>query len=139
MKKFLGIFLAMILFATPAFAENNGFESKTIDELLVIKNELDTEIGKRLGTIGSIYSGTYTVGQDIKAGQYVLHVEKAIDGWKAYIQVYMLDPSDKEIKDECYLSEGESFTFSLEDGQVLYLKDVDVAFLEILDKPVWAP
>lgn len=69
----------------------------------------------------------------------MLHVEKAIDGWKAYIQVYMLDPSDKEIEDERYLSEGESFAFSLEDGQVLYLKDVDVAFLELLDKPVWAP
>lgn len=51
----------------------------------------------------------------------------------------MLDPSDKEIEDERYLSEGESFAFSLEDGQVLYLKDVDVAFLELLDKPVWAP
>lgn len=139
MKKFLGLLLAFMLLVVPAFAENDGFESKTIDDLLVIKNDLDTEIGKRLGAIGPVYSGTYVVGQDIKAGQYVLHVENAVKGWKVYIQVYALESDEKEIVVERYLAEGEAFSFSLEEGQALYLGEIEVAYLELLEKPAWAP
>ena len=139
MKKFLGLLVTFVLLAVPAFAESNVYESKSLDELLVIKNELDVEIGKRTGTIGPIYSGRYVVGQDIKAGQYALHAEKAVGGWRLYIQIYVVDSAEKVITDERYLSEGETFSFTLEEGQTVYLKDVEVAYLELLDKPVWAP
>ena len=138
MKRFLGIVLVFVFLATPVLAESDDLSAKSTEELLTLKDSIDRELGTRLGTIGHIYSGRYVVGKDIKPGRYVLFSEEAVGDWKIYAQIYR-EESDKVILEEKYISEGETYAFSLNDGETLFLKDVELAYLQMLDKPVWAP
>ena len=70
MKRLLVIMVMVVLFVAPTHAESIDLESMSTDELLALRNQINSILTERVASDASvIYSGNYTVGTDIKAGQ----------------------------------------------------------------------
>ena len=157
MKKILIVFtivlaISLVLPVLPVSADGFDLSKKSTEELLALRTEIDEEIGQRIGTIAPIYGGVYIVGRDIKAGKYVIHAQKATDEYGISMLVARLDKEASDLDSlsaianaateeiiKTDLEEGEKLMFTLSDGMVLLLNDVDTAYLQIVENPIWAP
>jgi len=77
MKKAFVLFLSMVLsvlfLAPTVLAEGNDLASTSLDDLLVLRQNIESEITARLASDAStIYPGVYYVGKDIKEGSFVI-------------------------------------------------------------------
>ena len=68
------VLVFLLLLVVPvAFSEENYFESMSIDDLLALRQSIDSEISARLASdVSTIYPGVYYVGKDIKEGSFVI-------------------------------------------------------------------
>ena len=74
MKRFLSVSIVLCLLISVGFAETD-LQSMNLDELADLRNQIDQEIRSRLSNnSGTINTGEYVVGKDIKAGLYELTV-----------------------------------------------------------------
>lgn len=137
MKKFLGIFLVLAMFVTPAFAESMDLSSMSMDELFALRVALNSEISSRLlGETTAIYSGKYVVGEDIKPGTYVLYADMPSAKYVT-IEITWPDNSHESVFEQIKIN--ESFYLNLEEDSVLSLDGIQTAHLEAVATPEWAP
>lgn len=133
MKKIIAILvLVAFVFTSAAFAEST-FSSYTLEELFLLKMEIENEISSRTnGSDSIIPQGVYIVGKDIKAGSFEIGFGKK-DGVYLIVTTYPNEANFQayrsgemefnEAHDEQYTfrEEGESAYVSLSDGMMLRL------------------
>jgi len=143
MKKVVALVLVLamcigmvgVVSASPASIDLSSMSS---DDLIALKKAIDVELANRGEIVtGTITSGTFTTGRDIKPGVYVF--TKQDDGLAA---IYIYDDQDKysahEPSGQSVISQGESATVSLFDGMVLLIDDFS-GTIELQPAPSWAP
>lgn len=146
MKKTLIVLLVIFtLFTTTAYASSVDLESMTTDELIELRNQIVQEINSRLGFDESkIYIGEYVVGQDIKAGDYIIvfekndNVERDVGG--GYISLYE-NKEDADRHKACVSQSyyfGEECYIKLSDGMVMSIS-YSSGTIKPASKPAWAP
>lgn len=146
MKKLLIVLLIICtLFTVTAYASPVDFGSMTTDELIDLRDALNVEIANRIGNEDSlIYVGRYVVGEDIKAGRYVINFlskEDSIDTEYGTVVIYYTEEDDRSMtmnKDVLYFPLGEDGCIELADGNVVYIKEA-AASIHSIAKPSWAP
>ncbi len=141
MKKILATLLIVCtLFTTTVYAASVDVTSMTTDDLLELKEAINSEILKRFGTEGdSIYTGKYIVGEDIKSGMYVITFpSKNSDYDYGQVIVYPTVECEWSDREVITLRIGEEGYLELNDGNV-----IDVSYLtgviRPITKPSWAP
>lgn len=137
MKKLVSIILFITLFVVPALADEIDLSSMTFDELLTLRAALNSEISMRLENESSnIYSGKYIVGEDIKAGTYVLFADMP-SAYYVSIQISWPDKSHEVVFEQIKIN--ETYYLDLKEGCVLYLDGIQLAHLNAVAIPEWAP
>lgn len=144
MNRFFALFLLMVLsafsFAPAALADGNGpdLASMSLDDLLVLRQNIESEITERLASDNSlIYPGVYLVGKDIKEGTYLI-TGMFSDDYGMQVLVY---PSESDYENRNYdgydLKLGEYQYVTLKTGMVLqiYLGNARVQAVEQSWKP----
>lgn len=146
MKKILIVLLVICtLFTTTVYASSVELESMTTDELIELRNQIVQEINNRLGFDESkIYIGDYVVGEDIKAGDYIIvfekndNVERETGG--GYISLYT-NQEDYDRRKSCFSQSyyfGEECYIKLKDGMVMCIS-YSSGTIKPASKPAWAP
>ena len=148
-KSILGITLGMcLLVATPVMASDIDLASMSTEDLVALKDSINEEIANRGGD-NIIGEGTYTVGTDIKAGNFKVTPVKGYDGYTSF---YIFKDSS-EYEDykggnydagDCVIDLSgydedckDSGNLVLKDGEILYI-DRGIAIIEEVD-PSWKP
>ncbi len=156
LKKFLALILCLTLIVSSvALAEMMNFGTMTDDDLVLLLNQLEAEIAARgIDTSALIYAGTYVVGKDIKAGQYILTVAdseygmdiitfETEDTYASYFETKRFTVGEEReaieanASSKAYARKLDTVSLNLHDGMVLLLKD-GTGRLEAM-KPSWAP
>lgn len=146
MKKLLIVLLVICtLFTVTAYASPVDFESMTTDELIDLRDALNAEIANRIGNDDTlIYVGRYVVGEDIRAGRYVINFlskEDSLDTEYGTVVIYYTEEDDRSMtmnKDVLYFPLGEEGYIELSDGNVVYIKETAASIYSVA-KPSWAP
>ena len=97
MKKIVCVLLTWVILVAPAFASEIDFSSYSVEELIQIRDEVDTALFEKDGLILAEV-GKYVVGTDIGAGSYVLKpypVDEGKLGVLNYV-VYKYDGAQEE-------------------------------------------
>ena len=154
-KFFVSILCLMIAVSSAAFAETLDFSTMNNDDLVLLLNQLEAEISARgIDTNSLIYKGTYVVGKDLYAGQYILTVVdseygmdiitfESEDTYTAYFGTKRITTGEEREAIEAnadsktYARKLETVNLNLHDGMVLLLKN-GTGRLEAV-KPSWAP
>lgn len=124
MKKIIVLILTAMMLITPVFADVD-LSSMTDQELLALKNQVNTEIASR-GSIDMIPSGRYVVGRDIKAGQYTFYGTVPEGGGMGTTISWFASEEDMnngESIDWEYLHLGEQTFINLSDGMGVKFSD----------------
>lgn len=146
MKKILITLLVICtLFTTTVYASPVDLESMTTDELIELRNQIVQEINNRLGFDESkIYIGDYVVGEDIKAGDYIIvfnkneNVERDIDGGKVFLYANKDDFSSWKSSFHQFYYFGQECYIKLQDGMVISIANSSGTIMPA-SKPAWAP
>lgn len=141
MKKILAVLLALLLLSTPVLAEEVDVGSMDLAALLRLHEQLDNIIQEKLDCeldANCLYQGIYVVGEDIKAGRYLLTMTT-----KTYFMCHLYeDMMHKEAHDggqhEVLTAVGDTLQLILEDGMVFVIDQGSVSVKEI-PKANWAP
>lgn len=136
--KRLALFMVLVFgLSGVSLAENLDFSNMSTDELLEMRENIDSEIGSRVyDDVSIIYPGTYIVGRDLKAGSYLLTYMQDV-GEYSYAEFGVFDTEDnyKEVYDYNstnnfreysiyygYLTDpGEQGYIDLKDDYILYI------------------
>ena len=158
MKRAFALFLSMVLsvlfFAPIALAEENGLASMGLDDLLALRQSIESEITARLASDASImYAGVYYAGKDIREGRYVITCTEEISD-KLLVTVFASEDNydnytyhssqgseltarkEYSMMDE-YIAMGNSVYVGLETGMVLKVKN-GVGQAQLVEMN-WAP
>lgn len=147
-RKILAIGLGMsLLLSTPIMADVPDIDltSMSTEDLISLKNSIDSEIGTRGGD-NIIGQGTYEVGVDIKAANFKLTSVQNADYTSTYIYIYNSKEdmeADKESDDYIIYYDAEesgtvrSANLNLKDGQFVKISG-DSAVIEEA-KASWQP
>ncbi len=141
MKRFIIVLLAILVVPGSALAEEISFEGLSLSELLSLHEKLDVTIQEQFECsldTSCIYQGVYVVGEDIKAGDYLL-----TSASKIYFMCHLYeDMAHKEAHDggqhETLLQIGDTLSLKLEDGMVLVV-DQGSVHIKMIEKQEWAP
>lgn len=139
MKKFLCMILALLSITTTAMAEEFNFASMSLEELLALRVTLNAEIAERYEPDSMVlYNGTYVVGEDIKAGLYLVYNDNEADNDNMMVKVtYPDDASRSELSE--WVDYQYPYYLKLEDGWTLEILWSVSAHLEEIQDPEWAP
>ena len=90
MKKIVSLLLVFLMLAgSAAYAEGTDFSTMTTDELLALREELNTEINARIGDDNALIGdGVYVAGVDIKPGMYQITCAAAFDDREFYVNLF---------------------------------------------------
>ena len=141
MKKIIVAIVVMILLSVSAVAigENIGLDlsTYTLDELLEIRDSINSEINERLvGTSSEeMYQGEYVVGVHIKSGAYLLGGASDNDYFSFFLYN---DEVEGEIICNESLSYGDQYYIELTDGMMLEVYSGKGTVTQWA-KPSWAP
>lgn len=142
MKRLLVIMVMVVLFVATAHAESIDLESMSTDELLVLRNRINSILTERVASdTSAICSGSYTVGTDIKAGRYVLQLDELPEGETTGVVWLFANAEDQRNRKYItadYLTIGVEYQIVLEDGMVMEITRAKGTIHEIV-KPDWAP
>lgn len=148
-KNVLGIVSGLcLLITTPVMASDIDLTSMSTEDLVALKDSINTEIANRGGD-NVIGEGTYTVGTDIKSGNFKVTPMKGYDGYTTFYvfkdsaeyEDYKggnYDAGDCVIDLESY-EEGnnDSGNLVLKDGEILYVYRGNAVIEEV--NPFWKP
>lgn len=122
MKRLLVIMVMVVLFVAPTHAESIDLESMSTDELLALRNQINSILTERVASDASvIYSGNYTVGTDIKAGRYVFVFDKLVEGY-TYGELIIYANAEAKTNRERILENlriGEEYYLDLSDDMII--------------------
>ena len=138
MKRLIAAAVAtMSLIVCPVFGSDIDFTGMSLDELVELRNNINTEIETRLGS-DTIAAGLFEAGVDIKIGIFDFECTSSHGDVKIYAS--KSDYIDSYYSETTYLSlsKGEKVTVALSDGECLYLDDGTDGLLKEI-KPSWAP
>lgn len=139
MKKFLCLILVLLFVATAAVAEGFDFADMSLEELLALRVALNAEIAERYEPDSmAIYNGRYIVGEDIKAGLYLVYNDNEVLGNSMYVSVTYPDDSNRDTLGE-FVHYKCPYQLKLEDGSILRISESVSAHLEEIQTPEWAP
>ena len=139
MRKLLGIIAVLcIAMTTPALAYNVDLKALSDEEILQLKEDVIAEIKERdLALSDVMHEGTYTIGEDIAAGSYMV---VPADG-ERHASIAVCETAetykDQIIYEQHYLSDGDSVVINLKDGNILMVKDN--ALFTVSEKSLLAP
>lgn len=150
MKRFLSLLVIGIMLATPVFAETIDVSAMSLEELLALRNTVNTAISERIDLSfndSKIGTGVYVVGKDIKPGRYDLictfsKIKTYPDGSTGYslceIDIFP-DASDdaSSIYSYSFIALGQQFAVELKEGNVLHIKDGNFQIQK--SEHSWAP
>ena len=145
-KSVLGIVCGLcLLAATPVRASDIDLASMSTEDLVALKDSINREIANRGGD-NVIGEGVYTVGTDIKAGNFKVTPMKGYDGRTSFYifkdsaeyEGGNYDAGDCVVDLDSY-EEGntDSGNLILDEGEILYI-DRGNAVIEEVD-PSWKP
>ena len=131
MKRLLNISLLAILFLTPVVAESFNWKAFSNDELLIIRDEIDSELNQRsISKEIKLVSGVYIVGKAIPSGSYIitsLEIFEEDDNEYTEITVYKTEDDHKNRRSFDRIHFGYSFNkpyfLYLEEGYVVDIYD----------------
>lgn len=141
MKKAIVAIVVMMLLSVSAVAigENIGLDlsAYTLDELLEIRDSINSEINDRLADTSSdeIYQGEYVVGVHIKSGAYLLG--GASDNGYFSFELFLDEEMENLICQE-FLSYGDQYCIELTNGMMLHVYEGKGTVTPWV-KPSWAP
>lgn len=139
MKKFLCLFLVLLFVATAAVAEGFDFADMSLEELLALRVALNAEIAERYEPDSmAIYNGKYIVGEDIKAGLYLVYNDNEAGNDNMKIIVTYPDDANRDTLGE-WIKYQYPYQLKLEDGWILEVVWSVSAHLEEIQTPEWAP
>lgn len=139
MKKFLCLILVLLFVATAAVAEGFDFADMSLEELLALRVALNAEIAERYEPDSmAIYNGKYIVGEDIKAGLYLIYNDYEALGNSMYVSVTYPDDSNRDTLGE-FVHYKCPYQLKLEDGSILSISESVSTHLEEIQTPEWAP
>lgn len=124
MKRFLGILLATALLCVPALAEEIDVSAMSLDELVALRAKVQSEIDTRIDATGDILpEGRYTVGQGIKAGNYVFTVQsvRELSDGTSVCAIELYDDAGNFVQYSSRIKVGDVFFFGLTDGMTLVI------------------
>lgn len=147
MKRLLVVLVLVTMMMSTALAEVIDLKAMSTDDLIQLRQKITAEITERTIDPGNlIHAGVYIVGKDIKAGKYYLQMlpdtsgdVAILDGekYKEAVEGKMANVNgDEGIFFRAYLSSGEQAYLSLEDGQVLLVRETGMLSIA---SPSWAP
>ena len=116
-----------------AFAEDTDLSSLSVEELGELQTIVTEELANRfLEVTGPLDAGCYVAGVDIRPGRYVFSLPAAAKDNATL--VYLFESADDYRNDEEELESGwvddnENMSFTINDGQALYVRDDVVATL----------
>ena len=116
-----------------AFAEDTDLSSLSVEELGELQTIVTEELANRsLEVTGLLDAGCYVAGVDIRPGRYVFSLPAAAKDNATL--VYLFDSADDYRNDEEELESGwvddnENMSFTINDGQALYVREDVVATL----------
>ena len=126
MKRICYILAIVLCFAniTTAFASAIDLSTMTLDELVELRKNVDTEIENRIAELSAthtlIYPSIYVVGKDIKAGEYIF-----TNNTDDYSQFNWWETEESYKNKDKYqfecLYEGDIYRFVLQEGMVFEL------------------
>lgn len=126
MKKVFVVAIAItMLLSISAFADGMNVEKMSLEELISLRETIDSEIQTRLGFSDDIIgSGYYVVGEDIKAGKYELQCVLAQNGEDPYEQCHLAigDSADDDAEtlfEYSNVQVGQQVMIELKDKNVL--------------------
>ena len=141
MKKMAVLFLALILIFPAARAEDIPISSLSTDELISLRDRINDELSLRLkdGT-SAIYSGDYVVGQDIKAGQYILYFTKCAEAYGYGEIVIYANAAAREKRERSIQHPRKNVEtyLNLRDGMILEIR-LGSGVLQSIQTPSWTP
>lgn len=119
MKKLFMIIAAVLMLCTAAAcAEEIDLESMSSADLFRLRGQIDNVISSRQGESSSvIHIGKYVCGEDIREGTYDISF-LLTTGPYSYVYV-RVDYADGKEHDFCNLWNGETYTFTLNHGDIL--------------------
>lgn len=139
LKKFLCLILVLLFVATAAVAEGFDFADMSLEELLALRVALNAEIAERYEPDSmAIYNGKYIVGEDIKAGLYLVYNDNEVLGNSMYVSITYPDDSNRDTLGE-FVHYKCPYQLKLEDGSILRISESVSAHLEEIQTPEWAP
>ena len=150
MKNFLrmtAIFIIIIsVFSIPSsIAESISVSELTDEELLLLKDEVETEIASRdLSDLSVLPGGVYIVGEDIKSGSYkvigksrqsriYVFTEKSYD---AYVRNGSWEAPEAKPNVQLFIDPGQEGFIGAREGEIIYV--IYDCYIEEIDEP-WMP
>ena len=133
MRKLLCLLMAILLIGTVALAESIDLSALSDDELLALKDQLDSVIYERELFSSTLFpAGLYVVGEDIKAGKYAVHVGNAdiVGHIRLYANKEDLESRDESFDLTIYPGSVQHFFVSLEDHQIMEFSFAGTASIE---------
>ena len=121
MKRFVVLFLVLVLFIPVAFASGIiDFSVYTDEELETIVAELNKELVARgVGKSAVLTPGDYVIGRDIPAGRYIVTATTTEE--HPYVIIY----TDEKMEDYTYANNFYSVdevSIMVEEGQILQIR-----------------
>lgn len=142
------IITGCLLAATPVMASDIDLTSMSTEDLVALKDSINTEIANRGGD-NVIGEGVYIVGTDIKAGSFKVTAMKGYDGYTTFY-IFKDSAEYEEYKGGNYdvgdcvvdldsYEEGDidSGNLTLKEGEVLYVYRGNAVIEEV--NPSWKP
>lgn len=130
MKRFLGVLLTMLMLAVPAIAEELDLSAMSTDELIVLRDQVTSELKNRsVFDADEINEGVYVTGRDIKSGTYEFTCTSIREGSNEYYgAAIMVFPDEDSFNDMnkikqagMHLKVDDVIAVNLVDGMVLYV------------------
>lgn len=138
------------MLVTPVFAETIDVSAMSLEELLALRNTVNTAISERIDLSfndSKIGTGVYVVGKDIKPGKYDLictlaRIDLSFEGTPRYsmCSIDIFSDASDDAKSICCFSRiavGQQFAIELKEGNVLCIDDGN--FLIQKSEHSWAP
>lgn len=109
------VLICVIVFATTVTAEEIDLTSLSTEDLIVLNDRINAELGAREAIGGILRDGDYVVGSDIAPGSYdVIY----LDSNMARIHVLVKSP-DGKVFDGGELAEGDSIHITVADSDCI--------------------
>lgn len=142
MKKIISCFLLMcMLFTVTVSAEEIDLSNLSVEELISLHTQVDELLAEKSKCeLDVIYQGYYVVGEDIKAGDYLLTRIDDFDEPFWIITIYESKEDEENYNDlsTINLHKGDNAQLNLKDGMIVEFT-LGYGLLEVIEKPSWKP
>lgn len=119
MKRLLSMLFLLVLltFNCMSYAEAIDLSSYADEEIIEMLTLVNQElISRHIEKTANLPKGSFVVGVDIPAGQYV-YAHKRTDGWSAYIKLYEDETRENRVFSDS-VAQGGTYYLNLAEGNV---------------------